>query len=163
MTISINNSVFSKYREVVDAMISDLGVSCKLYYLEKIEEIGGDLPNLRDRPTIRPGFGPMPHSKNSKKYKTVEKTETVTLRAYWSQADLRKVGRFVKIGDIDQPDVDVFTIGHISDLPKIERAQTIQISSDLEGYKDWRFEKSGEPQPWGLGDKRYFIAFWKRA
>ena len=159
MAITIPSAVFTKYKEFADGMISNFGVTCQLIYTEKIEEISESVPrpkqrrslNIRDRNDTA-GF-----ARGTKKYKTTENTEDITLRVYWNKKD------WVKIGEIQVPDGSIQTIGYLSDLPKLNKAKALIANKDVSGHEEYRFVKAAEPLPYGLKQDRYVVCFWSRS
>ena len=158
MTINIPSDVFSKYEEFADAMIADFGVACKLVYIEQVQEITESVPRAKQRRTmdIQDRNDPAGFARGSDTYKTVENTENITLRVYWNKKD------WVKIGDLNLPDGAIQTIGYLTDLTKINKAASLIVNSDNDGYREFRFVKAAEPTPWGLQKDRYCVCHWKR-
>lgn len=157
--VSIPSGVFTKYNEFADAMIADFGVNCQLVYTEKIEEISESIPRPKQRRSLNvqdrndsSGF-----SRGTKKYKTVENTENIKLRVYWNKKD------WIKIGDIDVPDGSIQTIGYLTDITKINKAKALIVNTDVDGYEEYRFEKTAESFPWGFKQNRYVVCFWSRS
>ena len=52
MAITIPSTVFTKYKEFADGMISNFGVTCQLIYTEKIEEISESVPRPKQRRSL---------------------------------------------------------------------------------------------------------------
>ena len=52
MPVSIPQSVFDKYFDVVDSTFNIFGVTCQLVYLEKVEEISSVYDNIPDNRSI---------------------------------------------------------------------------------------------------------------
>lgn len=160
MAFSIPSGVFTKYAEAADAMLasSGFGLSCTLVYTEKIENIDDSIPNFKRKKrmhlqNIAPNGG---FKREDDRFRTVETTESITLRVYWDKKD------FKKFGNIQAPDGSVMTIGQYSDMIKIQKASALLINTDRTGHKDWKFTKSSEPTIHGL-DNNYFMCFWSRA
>jgi len=162
--VSIPSGVFTKYNEFATAMLSadeGFGVECKLIHTDKIEVIEAanvkSVPNFRqkrvmDVQSINPdsGFG-----RGTKKFKTVETTEDITLRVYWDQKD------FKKYGNVNMPDGSVMAISNYSDLTRINKAVFLLIECAKTGHAQWKFEKAAEPTVHGL-NKNYLMSYWKR-
>ena len=76
MPITIPQSVFDKYYDVVDSTFNIFGVTCQLVYIEKVEVIDNSYNNIPDNRSInphrRPGGGN--YKRNNKTIKEVEKT-----------------------------------------------------------------------------------------
>lgn len=157
MTISIPSNLFDKYGEGADAMLTSFGVACKLLYVDK-KEVVDNVPDIKKQKTMNP--------QNSKtysgskrggvSYRSVEQSETITLRVYWGEKD------FKKFSNLNIPDADLMTIGSYANLSKIERASFLLVNTSKTGHVEWKFEKSGEPHTHGLNDN-YCMCFWKRA
>jgi hypothetical protein len=158
--VIIPSQVFTKYAEFADAMLasSGFGVSCKLVYMEKIETIEKNVPNLKQRKIMNlqntsPDSG---FKRGTTSFKTVESTENITLRVYWDKRD------FKKFGNIEVPDGSIMTIGNYSDLTKVNKSKALLINTDKTGNVEWKFVKSSEPTIHGL-DSNYFMCFWERS
>lgn len=88
-------------------------------------------------------------------HKTIETTEDITLRVYWTKKD------FEKVGNVNVPDGGIMTIGDFDDLYKVQRCQALLVYTDKD-HIPWRFEKLAEPFMFGL-DKESSICYWRRA
>ena len=54
-------------------------------------------------------------------------------------------------------------IGHMRDLPKVEKCDTIILNSNLSDLRKWTCEREGEAVPWGLShSKKYFAQMLRR-
>tara|TARA_B100000959_G_scaffold226480_1_gene241061 strand:+ start:905 stop:2410 length:1506 start_codon:yes stop_codon:yes gene_type:complete len=84
-------------------------------------------------------------------------TEDIRLRVYWSQKDW-SISR-----PVENPDSSVMVIGYITDLPKLEKSERIQLNKNVGVYRKWICERSGESVPWGLSQDRYFAQMLKRS
>lgn len=159
MTMTLPSGLFSKYSEVADMMLdlSGFGVQCKLVHTDKIQEINSGVPVSKQKKVmnlqqISPDNS---FARSEQSFKTVEVTENITLRVYWTQKD------FKKISNINLPDGSIMTIGRYSDISKINKSSFLIIQTAKTGHEEWRFEKSGEPAIHGL-DNNYVICYWKR-
>lgn len=159
MAYTIPSGLFSTYAEYADAMLatSGFGTVCKLVYVEKIEVASTTVPNVQQKKTMNlqrmgndNGF-----RRGDTSYKTVETTEEITLRTYWTKKD------FKKISNIDLPDGAVMCIGNYSDLSNIQKASFLLIETNKTGHQPWKFEKAAEPMLFGL-DNNYLVSYWKR-
>ena len=56
-------------------------------------------------------------------------------------------------------DAAVKVIGGIVDMPKIQRANRIEVVIEEEGYGEQSFKLEGSPNLYGFGKDRYFAAF----
>ena len=159
MAITIPSDVFAKYKEFADGMISNFGITCQLIYTEKIEEISESVPRPKQRRSlnVRDRGDSAGFARGTKKYKTVENTEDITLRVYWNRKE------WIKIGEMEVPDGSIQTIGYLSDLPKLNKAKALLVNKDPQGYEEYRFVKAAEPFPYGLKQDRYVVCFWSRS
>jgi hypothetical protein len=158
MAISIPSGIFEKYEEFADAMITHFGTPCKLLYADKIEVATETVDHVKQRRTmnIRDTNTPGGFGRGGTTYKTIEAEEDITLRVYYTAKDWKKIGNF------DLADGSIMCIGYLTDLPKINKAHTLIVNTNAEGYEDYRFEKAGEPFPWGFRHTRYVVSTWKR-
>jgi|TARA_R100000008_G_scaffold82837_1_gene67523 hypothetical protein len=158
--VTIPTGVYGKYNDFATEMLnltSGFGVSCKLVYTDKIEVETKAVPSFKQKRVMNiqklnpdDGFG-----RGTKKFRTVENTENITLRVYWDKKD------FKKYGNVDIPDGSVMTIGNYSDLAKIRKAAFLLIECDKTGHTQWKFEKAAEPTVHGL-NSAYLMSYWKR-
>ena len=159
MPISIPQSVFDKYYDVVDSTFTIFGVTCQLVYMETVEEIVNTYNNIPSNKSINA------HRRKQEQYvrqnkviKEVETTEDIKLKVYWDSKSWIKVG-----GDMVIPDNSVQTIFYATDLGKITRAKELIVHKDIKDLREMRFTKFGEPFPLGLKQIRYFGCFWERS
>ena len=158
--VSIPSGVFTKYNEFATAMLdadSGFGVECKLVHTDKIEVVTKSVPSFRqkrvmDIQSMNPdsGFG-----RGTKKFKTVETTEDITLRIYWDEKD------FKKYGNVNMPDGSVMAISNYSDISRINKAVFLLVQTSKTGHEQWKFEKAAEPTVHGLNNS-YLMSYWKR-
>jgi hypothetical protein len=94
-------------------------------------------------------------SRGSKKFKTVENTESITLRIYWDEKD------FKKYGNVNMPDGSIMAISTYSDLAKIRRAAFLLVQTAKTAHTQWKFEKAAEPTVHGLNND-YLMSYWRR-
>ena len=159
MPINIPQSVFDKYNDVIDSTFNIFGVTCKLVFIEKVEEISVTYDNVPSNRSINA------HRRNNELYrrenkviKEVEKTEDIKLKVYWDSKSWTKVG-----GDIVSPNNGIQTIFFATDLDKIMRAKKLLVHNGIQDQREFAFTKFGEPFPMGLKHDRYFGCFWERA
>ena len=155
MTIDIPSGVFSAYEDMADAMITHFGVPCQLLYTDKVEVVSQTLDTVKQRRTMSLSNQGGDYSRGSVTYKNVDVVENITLRVYYTKKEWQKIGSF------DLADGSIVCIGYLSDLPKLNKAHTLVVSTDV-GLEDWRFQKAGEPFPWGFKKRRYLASTWKR-
>ena len=158
MPVSIPESVFDKYYDVVDSTFTIFGVTCQLVYVEKVEVISNTFDNIPDNRSVnahRRRRGD--YKRQTKTIKEVEKTEDIKIKVYWDSKSWVKAG-----GNIVVPDNAIQTIFFASDMGKIVRAKEIIVHKDIKDKKEMRFQRFGEPFPMGLRQNRYFGCFWER-
>jgi len=159
MPISIPESVFDKYFDVVDSTFTIFGVTCQLVYIETVEEIVNTYDNIPSNRSINAHRRPQDqYRRQDKVIKEVEKFEDIKIKVYWDSKSWIKVG-----GDMVIPDNSVQTIFYATDLDSIMRAKELIVHKDIKDLKEMRFKKFGEPFPLGLRQVRYFGCFWERS
>lgn len=159
MPISVPQSVFDKYYDVVDSTFNIFGVTCQLVYVEKVEEISNTFDNIPDNRSLNAHRRSQPqYTRQNKVIKEIEKTEDIKLKVYWDSKSWTKIG-----GDMVIPDNSVQTIFFATDLDKIMRAKEIIVHKDIKDIMEMKFKKFGEPFPMGLKQSRYYGCFWERS
>ena len=159
MPISIPETVFDKYYDVVDSTFTIFGVTCQLVYVETVEEIVNTYDNIPSNRSVNAHRRPQDqYRRQDKVIKEVEKLEDIKIKVYWDSKSWIKVG-----GDMVIPDNAVQTIFYATDLDKIMRAKELIVHKDIKDLKEMRFKKFGEPFPLGLRQSRYFGSFWERS
>ena len=160
MPVTIPESVFTKYYDVIDSTFTIFGVTCQLVYIEKVEEISTIYDNVPGNRSINPHRrnGPSQYKRQNKVIKEVEKIEDINLKVYWDSKSWIKVG-----GDIVTPDNGIQTIFFATDLDKIMRAKKLIVHNGIQDQREFTFTKFGEPFPMRLKHDRYFGCFWERA
>ena len=159
MPVTIPESVFTKYYDVIDSTFTIFGVTCQLVYIEKVEEISNSYDNIAPHKSINM------HRRNEDEYRRqdkvireVEKLEDINLKVYWERKDFTKVA-----SDISLADNAIQTIFFATDLAKIKRAKELIVHKGIKDYQEMTFKRSGEPFPMGLRKNRYFGCFWERS
>lgn len=165
----IPQSLFDIYNKTTsDFITSNFGVNCAIIYgsnksvcpncvfntltksSSNIYKSGGPVPFLNIICPYCEGVG----------YKNLEQSETIRMRVYFDPKD------FIKIEMPNTLVIDAGTIqciGFLTDLPKIQKCQEVQVDTDNNQYGIDRYNLSGTPNKWGLGQtKKYFIAFFNR-
>lgn len=164
--VTIPSGVFTKYREYADAMIDQFGINCTIYYPSKREVcsncvadgIGNKSGNVFKSGGHANAFNRGCVYCGGNGYKEVEYTDTISLRVYHRASDFRKVTTL----NVDIPEGTIMVIGYIYDLPKFERANYIKINTSQEAYREFKYERQGEPRIHGLQHNRYFLCFMSR-
>lgn len=154
--LSIPSGIFTKYEEAMTLIggLSGFGIPCSLVYDESVEETTG-VPQVKQRKVMNLEGGSS-FNRAGTSFKSIETTEDITLRVYWTKKD------FKKMGYLEAPDNSILTIGSISDLPKINRCKALLVQTDKTGNVEWRFVRSSEPEVHGL-TSNHFICLWGRA
>lgn len=164
MTINIPDEIFDIYQEGIDALYNsnDIGENCKIYYPPSKQECpncvynpyGGGTNLYKPGGPIAFSFGLCPIC-NGVGHQEIDVTETIRLRVYWNPKS------WIKMSGIDKPDGKVQIIGKIDNLPKVIRANKIEVFSDQSHLTSWMYNLDGEPILHGFGH-RQFIALLKR-
>jgi hypothetical protein len=162
--INIPSGVWSKYYEVTDYLINDnhIGKSCTVFYPPikescvncNINHFGGVSTNVYKHGGPAPFHGACPLCGNNG-YRETESTDTLRLRIYHSRKN------WLKVNNIVIPQADVQVIGFSSDLPKLLRANEIELINEQNFIKQ-RYQLAAEPFLHGFGHSRYFVAFLQR-
>jgi len=159
MPITVPESVFDKYFDVIDSTFNIFGVTCQLVSIEKKEVIvynpDNNIPNKNTINDHRRGGGT--HNRGTKTIKEVEVLTDIKLKVYWDEKSWVKI-----TSDIAVPNGSIQTIGFMSDLSKILAAKSLIVHKDIKDYKEIRFQRTGEHIPLGLKQNRYFACFWER-
>ena len=153
--VSIPAKVFSLYREFADEMITSFGVNCRLHYVKRIQSTVNAVPAVKKSKSMRT-YNKRDDFVQTTNYESVETTEDIKLRVYWTAKDFRT------IADLVVPDGGMMTIGYATDLPKIRSCEYITPNTENEAYLGSRFVRSGNPIPWGIKKDRYFVCVWKQ-
>ena len=153
--VSIPDDVFSLYKEFSDEMITSFGVDCKIHYVKKIQTTVNSIPTVKKSKSMRTYNKTEDFIQNTN-YESVETTEIIKLRTYWTRKD------FKKVADIVIPDGGIMTIGYLSDLPKIRSCEYMTPNIENEDYLNYRFTRIGNPIPWGIKKDRYFVCGWEQ-
>ena len=160
MAITVPQSVFDKYYDVIDSTFDIFGVTCQLVSIEKVEEIiYSPDNNIPDRNSInahrnRGGGG---YDRGTKTIKAVESFTDIKLKVYWDAKDWVGVA-----GNIKAQDNTIQTIGLMKDLPKILKAKELIVHKGIKDYGEMRFQRNGAHIPIGLKQDRYFSCLWQR-
>ena len=146
MPISIPQSVFDKYYEVIDSTFDIFGVTCQLVSIEKREIITPYNPDDN-----------LPDINSTKTIKEVEVLTDIKLKVYWDQKQWIRTANNLVI-----PDNSIQVIAFMTDLPKLLKAKALIVHKGIKDYKEQRFERNGEHIPIGLKQDRYVALFWNR-
>lgn len=156
MPITIPQSVFDKYYDVVDSTFDIFGVTCQLVYIQKVEELNNNFNNIPDNRSVNPRRRNSDYNRGGKSYREVEKLEDIKIKVYWDSRNWTKIG-----GNIVVPENGIQTIFFAKDLTKILKAKELIVHKSVKDLKEYRFKRSGDPFPMGIGLERYFGCFWE--
>lgn len=158
MPVTIPESVFDKYYDVIDSTFTIFGVTCQLVYIEKVEEIADTYDNIPQNKSINSHRrSDDSYRRQDKVIREVEKLEDIVLKVYWERKNFTKVS-----SEISVPDNSIQTIFFATDLAKIKRAKELIVHKGIKDSQEMRFTRSGEAFPMGLRKNRYFGCFWER-
>jgi len=162
---NIDTAILDEHEYVVDALIDDLGVNCKIVYPAKDSECNNcvfDRDTGRSSGIYKTG-GPVPFTNFTtcvvcggigKLYQ--EQTEVIKLRVYWKKGDWIKTDNtFLTSGNYAQ------IIGYMTNIIKIRRAKELILNSNLENIQEIRCQLVADIQPWGFRHNRYFVGYLK--
>jgi len=159
MPISIPESMFDKYFDVIDSTFDIFGVTCQLVSIEKKEEIvytpDNNAPIKNTINNHRRGGGE--YNIGTKTIREVETLTDVRLKVYWDTKEWIGVTQNIQV-----PDSSIQTIGLMTDLEKVLQAKSLIVHKEIKSQKEIRFERYGEHIPIGLRKNRYFACIWKR-
>jgi hypothetical protein len=160
MPVSIPESVFQKYYDVVDSTFQIFGVTCTLVYPQTVEEISNTYDNIPENRSINAHrrHGNQLYKQQNHTYREVETYEDIKLKVYWDAKSFIKVSASMIV-----PDNSIQTIFFATDLGKINRAKEMIVHKGIQDKVEMRFKKWGESVPMGLRQDRYFACFWVRA
>jgi hypothetical protein len=144
----------------------ETGHTCTLYYPSKPTECDNCLidPSTGRSSHIYKVGGPIPFQNytvcprcGGSGRNVLPQTEEISLRVYWNSKDWIDVGP-----KFDVADGVAMTIGYMTDLPAMEKAEKILLNTDVQEMRRWLCERMGEAVPHGFRQKRYFIQYVKR-
>lgn len=152
--MQIPSILYDRYDEAMALFLdtANFGTSCKLVY-NKVSTLSATPLDVRKRLTLSPPVGQNGSIRGTESTSVVETTENVTLRVYQDKKS------FTKIGAFDFVEGSCMTIGPLSLMDNIKRANFILIHSARNSEQ--KYEKGAEPLIWGLNGN-YVVAYWKR-
>ena len=154
--MAVPQSIFDKYNEVVDSMISnDFGINCTVYWIgDKVPcQYCSGISNIYSGPSFN--ISDTCTYCGGSQYKQSELSETIKLRVYFDKK------YWIKMGNMDVPDGSVQIIGFLSDYTKVRDASYIILNSDS-NIMNLKYKVYGELQPHGFKKNRYFIGYLSR-
>ncbi len=161
--------ILSTAQEAFDALINELGKSCKLFLKSHTPTV---CPNcifnssLGKSTGIYNGTGPISFSGGLCPVchglgflpNTVDNTKTVTLLIDWEPNHYQILDEVIK-----EPNQIIYTKGYVTDMPYIIQADYLVIDYVNAVYENNRYELWGEVAlPGNIIKNRYFECFWKR-
>jgi hypothetical protein len=169
MTFTLDSALIDNHEEMCDFLIDGFpGKTCRLIYEPKDLECPNCFlsPDTGVSTSIYKSGGPVPftnytvcpHCNGFGRLQT-EETENIRLRVYFNQKQFIQTAETKNIvisGDTIQ------VIGYMIDMPKIQRAKEMTVDTQIEGYKEYRFQPLSTPIPWGFRHQKYFTQLWKR-
>jgi hypothetical protein len=158
MPISVPQSVFDKYFDVIDSTFDIFGVICQLVSIELIEEIIYPDNNLPVINSINNTIIEGDYNIGTKTIREVETLTDIKLKVYWDAKE------WIGVGDnnLNIPNGSIQTIGFMSDLQAVLSAKQLIVHKGIKDIKEMRFTRFGEHIPMGLKQERYFACFWER-
>ena len=164
MTISIPTSVFDKYHEGMDCILSSFGVNCTVYFPPLKTPCPNcyfvSIPGIEGTNIYRPD-GPYPFLNKlcplceGTGSKLIEESKIVKMRAYFDKKSWDRIVPTIAIKD-----GSLMTIGKMANLIDIQRSAYITLPNQNTTANPYTL--TGEPIPWGFGKDRYFTAIWQR-
>ena len=121
-----------------------------------IQELDNNFNNIPDNRSVNPRRRNSDYNRGGKSYREVEKLEDIKIKVYWDSRNWTKVG-----GNIVVPENGIQTIFSATDLSKILQAKELIVHKSIKDLKEYRFKRSGDPFPMGIGLERYFGCFWE--
>ena len=138
MPISIPESVFDKYYDVIDSTFDIFGVTCQLVSIEKKEVVvynpDNNLPNVNTINDHRRGGGD--RNRGTVTIKEVETLTDIKLKVYWDQKQWVGVTDAVQV-----PDNSIQVIGLMTDLQAVLRAKELIVHKGIKDIKEMRFTR----------------------
>jgi hypothetical protein len=163
----IPSSLLDESEWMIDSLIDgETGHPCKIYYPSKPTECDNCVLDPRSHKSahIYKAGGPIPFQDHTicprcggTGRNTLQTTDNVRLRLYFEPRDWIDIG--IKF---DVAFGVCMSIGYMSDLSKIERAERILLDTHVSEIKRWYCKRAGEAVPHGFRHKRYFIQYLER-
>jgi hypothetical protein len=167
MSFTIPSGLITLYNEAIDSILEFNGVDVKLIYPPLRQECPNcysDNLTGKSAGVYRAG-GPYPFTDydvcpycNGEFYRLIEQSDTLSMNIYWTPKEFIRVGPPIQIND-----GMIQTKSYMTDLPKILKADHLQVIGKISGYADWIYVRDGEPVPHGFKSTRYILQMWRRA
>lgn len=166
MSFALPSGFVAQYQDIADSFVTDFGRPCRLIYpslQQPCQNCITDPISHRSSNVYKTG-GPSPFPQgsicpwcNGVGYFVTESSDNVTLRVYWKPKDFQRLGI-----SLEKADSIIRVRGFLSDLPKLQRCQYLEVDSSIENYGVSRFKRFGEMVPYGLGVERYCLGYWEK-
>lgn len=166
MTITLPTGLINLHQEVTNAVINQLGRDCKLIYPKKqisCPNCYTDTISKRSSGRYKVG-GPLSFTLGQicpwcqgEGFTYTDVTDTVKLRVYWQQKDFMNKNMYVdKAGSV------IEVRGNIELIPKMIRAEFLEVHDVIRHFMISRFQRKGECIPYGFGVDSFFVGYWKK-
>ncbi len=163
----IPSGLITLYQERADALLEfgNLRHTHRVVYTPRQEQCPNCIINTFNgiSTSIYNGTGPQPFTFGScpvcggNGYIEREYSETVKINILWNPRQwVGTVPHFDTAGDRIQ------VRGYLADLPKLSKCDHLLIDAALTHYDSYRFVREGQMVPFGLGEPKYCMGFWKR-
>lgn len=94
---------------------------------------------------------------NGEGKKSVVSTEGINLLVVYDPKDFIGWDKTV-----NKPDGYIQTMAKINATPKLQRAKSITVATDIDNYFTRKYERAGEPFPCGFGNNAFIVCNWRR-
>lgn len=170
--MDIPDSIFTLFNDTVSDMLdSQMAPSCILVYPPRRTECPNCIVNpLTGSSSNRyKGGGPIsfqsgqicPYCQGNG-FTDTETTETIRLLIDWEPKLHPDIMKAVNDSSVQYPGGLIKVQGDISILNKIRQCIEIRIHSAVSNFGYWRYEREGEPIPYGLNHNNFFSCLLKR-
>ena len=173
----INSTVKQLYINAIDSLLYDDSCTrpCRIIYTGSKFV---DCPNCAFDPIGRKSSnrfqsgGPMPFPQGSicpmcggaGKRQDVSQTELIDLMVIWDSNAWVRLGGGGETASrsAHTPNQLAQTISRVETWAKLNRANEIILDTEVEGYKQLKYTRVGDPELVGIGSSQYVIAMWER-
>lgn len=158
VSFAIPQASLQLHEKIFEDFLNSVGKTCTLYGVP----VQNKCPNCTGGQNYN--GGPLPFTNgticpycNGQDFIQTESTSSIVLLVYCHPKDFINYNKL----QINIPDGSIQTRGLISDLPLIQRANTISLNNII-GFENIRFKKLGEFIPFGVRLKTEFSQLWQR-
>lgn len=164
----INSEFKNLFTDAISALLYNDACTfpCTIYYgITKYEDcnncvydpIGNKSSNkFQDGGPIPFPFGSICPMCGGEGKRGIETTENINLMVIWDAKE------FLNVGTVNNPDNMIQTLTFSSNTPKLKRAKELIVSTDIQGYTTYRYERASEPHPCGFQSTDFVECLWKR-